>query len=183
MDERSTREIADVEPHSIAYVVNGSEFLLVRLPLPFHNAGAKPIIVQNLRLRFPNEAGAINGLPWRVTRRQLRPEGDDYEDLPAVFSVAGRTVVQKYIEFGGPFPGLALEPREYFVRVEAKLAHKKDWVSVAAFPLRAQNITSGTTYIAHSNDSGYLSANDLANAKAAGLALLEQLRAASPRSG
>jgi hypothetical protein len=39
-----------------------------------------------------------------------------------VFSVPGRTVVQK---FGGLFPGMVLEAREYTVTVEAKLAHKK----------------------------------------------------------
>lgn len=164
------------EPHSFAAVVSGSAVLLLRLPLAIHNTGAKPIIVQGLKLTFPDEPDAVIGLPWRNTRTQLRPDPDDYEDLPAVFSIAGRTVAQKYIEFGGPFPGIVLEAREYTVKVEAKLSHKKEWTALVKFPLRAQNITDPSVYIAHSNDPRYLSDDERAKAKAALQRLHEQLR-------
>lgn len=142
------------EPHSFASAVSG-ERVHIRLPLALHNTGAKPIVVQNLRLRFLDEPALAIGLPWQITRTQLRPIPEDYEDMPAVFAVSGRSVVQKYVEFVETVPGFALDQREYAVTVEAKLGHRKNWVPLVKFQLRAQNIKNQALYLAHSNDPGW----------------------------
>lgn len=165
------------EPHTYAAVVGGAELLLIRLPLVLYNTGPKPIVVQNLRLMFPDGPAGFGGLPWRNTRSQLKPVPEDLGDLPAVFAVPGRTAQPWFIEFGGPFPGIVPEAREYIVRVEAKLGHRRqDWTTVLTFPLRAQNMTNPSAYIAHSNNPWYLSEEERAKVKEAGQALLKQLR-------
>jgi hypothetical protein len=96
--------------------------------------------------------------------------------MAAVFSVVGRTVTQRFIEFAGPFPGIVLESREYRVRIEAKVGHQKNWVSVVVFNLRAQNMLHPESYISYSNDPGFHTADELAEGKANGKKLLEQLQ-------
>jgi hypothetical protein len=64
-----------------------------------HNTGAKPVVVQDMRLSFPQQSGVIP-IPWRTSRSQLKPDADDGDQLPAVFSVPGRQAQQHFIEFG-----------------------------------------------------------------------------------
>src|SRR4030095_13763081 len=79
------------EPHSFAFVIEPLTLIaLVRLPLVPYNTGAKPIIVQNIRLSFPKEAQRVSPMPWRTARSQIKPEGSEDHALPAVFSISGR---------------------------------------------------------------------------------------------
>lgn len=137
------------EPHTFAAAVR-EDLVLIRLPMVFYNTGAIPIIVQTLRLVFPEENAPLD-YPWRNTRRQIRPEGDDFEDFPAVFAVPGRQVVQKFIEFGGPFPGFVPVGGNVVVGIEAKLGHAETWTRLLTFPLRMQHVTETGIYLAHSN--------------------------------
>ncbi len=57
------------EPHSFAAVIN-QDIFRVRFPFVFHNTGAVPIVIQNLRLSFLDESDA-GPLPWVATRSHI----------------------------------------------------------------------------------------------------------------
>jgi hypothetical protein len=137
-------------PHSFAAVAT-PQVTLLRLPLVFYNTGAKPIVVQDLRLRFPDESGAPLPLPWRSTRTKLKPVEDDVDDLPAIFAVPGRSTVQMFIEFGSPWPGFALGGKEVDTTVETYLAHHGEWRELVTFPLAGQGIAAPDSYVAYTN--------------------------------
>ncbi len=150
---------------------------LIRLPLVLYNTGASPLVVQDLRLRFPREDDALAGFPWRTSRKSIKPEPDDVEDFPAVFAVPGRTAQQLFIEFGGPFPGVVPRGRDYLVRVEAKLSHKSEpgWTELVTFTLRAGRVAHPGSYIAYSNGPAPYTPNELEESREAADALVRQL--------
>lgn len=144
------------EPHSFAAYI-GLHRVRVRFPLVFYNTGAVPIVIQNLRLRFLDEPAA-RLLPWVATRSQIKPESDDGHDFPAVFSVSGRSAFQSFQEFDVvPSLGFILSAKDYRVRLEAKLGHKKDWCCILVFTLRAWRIGDPGHFITYENTSGSLS--------------------------
>jgi hypothetical protein len=138
------------EPHSFAFHGDAA-LMLLRLPLVLYNTGARPIVVQNLRLSFPDEPSAILSLPWRTERTQLKPESGDGHQLPAVFAVQGRQAEQHFMEFGGPFAGIELAARDYRVLIQARLGHTKDWQDLLSFTLRAAHIVQPSTYTTYGN--------------------------------
>jgi hypothetical protein len=152
------------EPHSFAAYITPSGMSL-RLPLVIYNTGAKPIVVQNLRLRFPNEPDTILPLPWRNTRSQLMPDPGDVEDLPAVFAIEGRKAVQVFIDFGSPYLAMPMEGRDYRAQVEVKMGHRKNSRPLLTFTLRAGHIIHPGNYIAYSNDPGTVSPEDQEHAR------------------
>jgi hypothetical protein len=137
-------------PHTFAAAATPDATRL-RLPLVFYNTGPKPIVVQNLRLRFPDEPGAQLPLPWTNTRKTLDPVEDDVTDMPAVFAVPGRATVQMFIEFGSPWPGFALGGKEVTTRLETYLAHHGEWRELMTFTLAGQAIAHPDAYIAYAN--------------------------------
>jgi hypothetical protein len=112
------------EPQSFAACVT-PDILRLRFPLVLYNSGAKPIIIQNLRLRFPEEPRWNRPLPWTTTRSQLKPASDDNHAFPAVFSLSGRTAQQMFVEFGGVFPEVTPLARDYRVQIEVNLGHRQ----------------------------------------------------------
>ncbi|MBO4269847.1 hypothetical protein [Microbispora triticiradicis] len=116
-------KLKSFEPHSFAGSIT-PQSTSIRLPIVFFNTGPKPIVVQNMRLAFPEDPGVTFALPWRNSRKQFRPATDDFKDFPAVFSVTGRAVVEVFADFGAPFASAAPELRDQKVRLEVKLGHK-----------------------------------------------------------
>jgi len=57
------------EPHSFAAYI-ALNMIRIRFPFVFHNTGAVPIVVQNLRIRFLDEPSAAP-LPWVATRSHI----------------------------------------------------------------------------------------------------------------
>jgi hypothetical protein len=139
-------------------------------PVVFHNTGAVPIVVQDLRLMFPDVSDAE--LIWQTTRAGLQIDDRDYA---AVFAVAGRSTEQRFIEFGGPFPGIVLEPRTYIVNIEANVSHSKSWVRLASFPLQAQVVTAPGIYVVYRNDASDVSEAQIAEVRKAGQELRKAL--------
>ncbi len=80
-----------------------------------------------------------------------------------------------FIEFGGPFPGVVPQGRDYVVRIDAKVSHKTEWTPLLTFTLHAQHISSPTQYIAYSNSEIPLSPEEIAKAQDAAAALMRQL--------
>jgi hypothetical protein len=88
------------EPHSFAVGIQQATLVvLLRFPLVLYNTGAKPIVIQNMRLSFPEEPHSVLPLPWRTTRSHIKPTSDDGHAFPVVFSVPSRTAHQMFIEF------------------------------------------------------------------------------------
>jgi hypothetical protein len=145
-------KLRSYEPFSFAHGRSQSQGLL-RFPFVLYNTGAKPIVVIDLRLSFPNVSGRPS-LPWRSTRTMLRPDAKDDLRLPAAFSIPGRQAQQCFIEFGldskDPWPGITLSTGQNDVLVEVLLGHKRKWQELVTFPLECKHIDSGA-YLAYSN--------------------------------
>jgi hypothetical protein len=152
-------------PHSFAAAATQTK-TLIRIPLIFFNTGPKPIIVQNLRLSFPDAGQGGITLPWSATRDRIRPERNDDPRLPSVFVVGGRATEQVFAEFSSPFPGFVPEHREYRVTVECKLGHKGRWIALLDFPIQLGNINSPANYITYSNEPNQISDEDRTKASA-----------------
>lgn len=167
------------EPHSFAIAASNGGLLLLRLPLVLYNTGPKAIVVQNLRAWFPGKNDLLP-LPWRTSRSQLKPASDDGHTFPAAFPVEGRGARQVFIEFGGPFPGFAIEKGVYNVRVEAVMSHRPRWTTILKFDLRINLVDDLGQYIAYDNTPPW---PDKRVEKAAGdkaRELLEKLREVDP---
>jgi hypothetical protein len=135
------------EPHTFAAAATPQQSRL-RLPLVLFNTGAAPIVVQDMRLRFPGDQSPI--LPWVTTRSHLGQASDDTWDFPAVFSVLGRTAQQMFIEFGGSFAG-GVPADDCQAQIDVRLGHREGWDHLITFTFRAGRITDPHAYITYSN--------------------------------
>lgn len=169
------------EPHTFAAYV-GENDVRIRLPLVMYNTGAVPIVVQNLRMVFPEDNAPLD-YPWRNTRTQLTPAAGDNDDLPAVFAVPGRQVAQKFIEFGGPFPGFIPVGRDITVGIETKFGHRDTWQRLLTFTLHTQHVAQKGIYLAHSNSRIPCSSDEVERASQVAKELLEKMRTRDPGFG
>lgn len=153
-------KLRSYRPHSFGLSLSPNQALL-RFPLVLYNTGPKPIVVRDMRLMFLKQPN-IQPLPWRTSRSQLKPDTDDGLQLPAVFSVPGRQAQQHFLEFGidakNPLPGIDLAAREYQLRVEVLLGHKRRLKRLVSFPLQAKQFKTpgpnmASPYVAYSNDA------------------------------
>jgi hypothetical protein len=62
-------------PYSFGFSSSPGQALL-RFPIVLYNTGPKPIIVQDIRLKFRKQR-AVQPLPWRTSRSQLKPVADE----------------------------------------------------------------------------------------------------------
>ncbi|MFJ5530275.1 hypothetical protein [Streptomyces sp. NPDC093261] len=160
------------EPHSFAAIVHPS-LACLRLPLVLHNTGAKPIVVQDLVLTFPHEPASHLPLLWKSSPSRLEPGPGEELKLPAGFAVAGREAKQLFIEFEAPFSGFVAEARDYTVRIEARVGHRRGWRPLLTFTLRAANIIDPDRYTVYSNAPLELTKEGRQKAEAALLELLD----------
>lgn len=166
-------------PHSFAYV--GSDTALrLRFPLVLENTGPTPLVVQDIRLHFPDEPDALLPIPWTQSRSELRPGRDDGLALPAVFPVAGHSAEQYFIEFSAPFPGLRLERRCYSVQIDVHLGHRKSWTELLTFPLFVEQVASPEQFIAYRNAPFSPTPQDKAKAEKSLARLLKRLQDSQP---
>lgn len=159
------------EPHTFAMVI-APRIVRLRLPLVLYNSGAIPIVVQGIRIRFVDH---LMGEPlgWVGKRSQIRPTSNENHDFPAVFAVSGRSAEQIFAEFGIDSLGFALEARDYRVYLEGRLGHRKNWVRIGDFTLRAGHVAEPSAYITYDNTPGSLSEEQRRAADSALKALAE----------
>lgn len=168
------------EPHSFAAIVHCFTPRL-RLPLVLHNTGAKPIVVQDLILTFPDEPAYHLPLLWVSSPSRLQPGPDEEAKLPAGFVVAGREAQQLFIEFEAPFSGFPPDARDYKAQIHVRVGHRKGWRPLLTFTLRAANIVAPDRYTVYNNAPVELTKEDRKRADAALLELLnEQGDASAP---
>ncbi|MBT2504789.1 hypothetical protein J7I98_02540 [Streptomyces sp. ISL-98] len=158
--------LTSYEPHSFAAVANETSTQL-RLPLVIYNTGAKPIVVQNLQLRFPDEPDTALRLLWVTTRRYLKPDSGDGHAFAAAFPVGGREAKQLFVEFRAPFPDFVPQARDYKVSVEAKVGHHDDWRHLLTFTWQAAHMVDPGSYITYRNTADDLTTDDVAKSDAA----------------
>jgi|SRR5215216_512609 len=137
-------------PHAFGMAAT-PQLLLLRLPLTLYNTGARSLVVRDLRCRFP-ETRQVAALPWRTTRRTLRPEKGDVEDFPTPFPVRGREAIPVIPEFGGPFPGFSLDEGSHRCLVEILENDRDSWRTLLDFHLHvAGNAELRSRYLAYRN--------------------------------
>jgi hypothetical protein len=171
-------KLRSFEPQSFA-ACRTVDKLRLRFPFVLFNTGAKPFVIQDMRLRFPKEPRWQVPIPWTTTRSQLMPASDDGHALPAVFSIPGRTAQQMFIEFGGSFPAVMPLARDYWVRIEAKVGHRKKWKHLITFTLRTAHVTHPERYITYSNSPHDLTEETVRESEAALERLISGVQAQS----
>ncbi|MGW3729612.1 hypothetical protein [Streptomyces sp. NPDC000851] len=170
------------EPQSFAAVTQCA-WARLRLPFVLHNTGAKPIVVQDLRVTFPDEPASHLPLLWVSSPSRLQPGPDEEPKLPAGFAVAGGEAQRLFFEFEAPFAGFVAEPRDYKAQIQARVGHRKGWRPILTFTLRGANIVAPDRYAVYSNAPFELTKEERQKADAALLELLEEPRDASARGG
>jgi hypothetical protein len=167
-------KLKSYEPQSFA-ACRTSDKLRLLFPLVIYNSGATPIVVQGIQLNFPEESRWKAPIPWTTTRSQLPPDDGGWT-FPAVFSIPGRSAQQMFIEFGGPFPDVMPLARDYQIRIEVKVVHRKRWKHLITFTLRAAHITHPERYITYSNSPRDLTEETVRESKAALERLISKLQ-------
>jgi hypothetical protein len=125
--------------------------LLLRLPLAFYNASARPRVVLDLRARMELQ-GTEAVLPWRTTRKTLRPQTDDVIDFATPFAIGGRSAVPVIAEFGLSDPTVDVPDETYRICIDAREAHHDAWREVGEIRLGiAIPPENRAIYIAHTN--------------------------------
>ncbi|MFD3651760.1 hypothetical protein ACFWUT_12960 [Streptomyces cyaneofuscatus] len=148
------------EPQTYAMSLS-PDYVRVRLPLVLYNTGARPIVVLDMRMRFPAEPDALWPLVWTGTSEELMPASADDVVAPVGFAIAGRTAEQLVVSFSVPSPGFIPEVRDYQVAIEVVLGQRKLWQRVlrrdsrwqpfARFSLRMGPMRYTGRYLAYSN--------------------------------
>jgi hypothetical protein len=82
-----------------------------------------------------------------------------------------------FIEFGGPFPTVTPLARDYRIRIEVKVVHRKRWIQLVTFTLRAAHVTDPERYITYSNSAHDLTEETVRESKAALERLISRLQA------
>lgn len=119
--------------------------LRIRFPLVFRNAGARSIVVEDLRLVIDGEA-----FDWITTRKTLRPETDDVADFAVPFVVAGREARTVIAEFGINGDTWRPDPaRSYAVTLERIV--RGEWKHAGAFTWWTGPAETMGSYLARRN--------------------------------
>jgi hypothetical protein len=109
----------------------------LRIPLSVFNSGAVPLVLTDLRLRLGDDLR----MHFRTVRRSVRPGEDDVLDFAHPYSVAGRAVDTRIVEFSmhvSPAPLLCGHP--VVAVVEAQVGHRARWVELGRFPLHVETM-------------------------------------------
>jgi hypothetical protein len=150
------------EPQTFSAHVAADQTRII-LPVMMANTGPVPIVVLAMRLRFA-DATAEKPMTWDWTRATVDPNGGELMDGASLFSVEGHSTYSLNAEFVGSFPGTIPEPRAYSVTLEALTSKAKHWQRLISWTLQAGNLMHPGNYIAYTNDSDYLTAEERARA-------------------
>jgi len=124
----------------------------IRLPLSILNTGAVPIVVTDLRLRLEPIEGDELLMHCRTFRRSLTPEADDVDDFAHPWTVPGRTVVSKHLEFASTSdPDSILSGAPVNAVIEGLTDRQTTWTTLLRFPLHVEIMAHIGRYITYSN--------------------------------
>src|SRR4030065_2147483 len=97
--------------------VSSQNKLLIELPIIFFNPGALPVLVDNLRLIFPDRGGPHTALFFNATVEKLGT--DEGRAFATPFAVHKGQALLKICEFQRPRSGFVFEPQNYEITIEA----------------------------------------------------------------
>ncbi len=132
------------------YAGHGSEKLLLEFPFVFYNSGARPVVVDNLRLQLPTDGGE----PLHFTATVEKLGTDEGRAFATPFFVGSRQAVKLICEFQRNPGKLTFKVREYTVQLDGRLNGGLEWEKLHSFVLAVTPRsleTLGTRLIAHEN--------------------------------
>lgn len=108
--------------------------MILRIPFVFFNDGPTPIVIQNMRLVFLNEAEP-NPLRFVATVTELLTSETPHRALATQFVVHGREAILLICEFQRDPGCMLFEARSYPFELQALLGDRKDWMGINKFSL------------------------------------------------
>lgn len=132
--------------------VSASNKLVIELPILFFNSGALPIIVENLRLTFPDRGGSYSALYFNATVEKLATDQERAFATP--FAVDKGQALIKICEFQRLRSGFEFKAGEYDIAIEALLNGASEWIVIKKFNLQvreSQIKALNSIFIAHDN--------------------------------
>ena len=127
-----------------------SDKLLLEFPFVFYNDGARAIVVDDLRLRLPNDGGSPLGFNATVAAIGT----DQGRTFATPFFVGAQQAEVRICEFQRRPGDLVFERRDYKVIVEARLGGLERWSHLNTFTLRVTDQalkTLGSRFLVHPN--------------------------------
>lgn len=140
------------EVRTYAAVSSGNS-LIIQLPIVFFNSGAMPVLVNNLRLTFPEREKKYTALVFNDTVEKLASDQGTSKATP--FPVHGGEALLKICSFQSRCSGFHFEVGEYELNIEARLNPSKEWILLKTFTLivrESQVKELNSVFIAHDND-------------------------------
>lgn len=127
--------------------------LVIQLPIIFFNSGAMPVLVNNLRLTFPERGNEHTAMFFNATVERLAMNEGNSKATP--FPVHGGQALLKLCEFFRLRSGFMFEVGEYKINIEGKLNQDSHWNNLKTFTLKireSQVKNLNSCFIAHDND-------------------------------
>ncbi|MBN6037752.1 hypothetical protein [Amycolatopsis sp. 195334CR] len=150
----------------------------ITLPLVIINTGPLPIIVLDFRLLIDSasstkksadnkdsneteeaQSGTSNlplTLSWGAVHEELQPRPDTKIEMPSPFSIEGRGVAERFIEFSRRSCYISPTNGPYTATVQVKAGHKSGWCDLLIFTLHTELANGGhRNFIARTNDPNW----------------------------
>jgi hypothetical protein len=118
------------EVRTYAAVSSGNS-LVMQLPVVFFNSGAMPVLVNNLRLTFPDHGKEHTALFFNNTVEKLGT--DQGSAMATPFPVRGGEALLRICGFYRIRAGFVFEVGEYEINIEGKLDGNPDWKVLKTF--------------------------------------------------
>lgn len=127
--------------------------LIIELPLIFFNPGALPVLVENIRLTFPDRGGPSTALYFNATVKKLAT--DEERAFATPFAIHKGQALLKICEFQRLRAGFSFEEGKYEIHIEALLDGATGWETIKVFYLQvreSQVKTLNSEFVAHDNE-------------------------------
>jgi hypothetical protein len=130
---RGTLEISNIRTYAAVSTTNK---LLIELPIIFFNPGALPVLVENLRLTFPDLGGPHTALHFNATVQKLGT--DEGRAFATPFAVHKGQALLTICEFQRLRSGFEFKPQNYETAIEAMLGGNAEWKVIKTFQLKVR---------------------------------------------
>ena len=147
---RGKLKLSDVRTYA---AVSSDNSLIIQLPIVFFNSGAMPVLVNNLRLTFPDQGKEHTALFFNNTVEKLA--SDQGTSMATPFPVHGGEALLKICGFHRSRAGFDFEVGEYHLNIEGRLDQKLDWTVLKSFTLKvreSQVKNLNSVFIAQDNE-------------------------------
>ncbi len=133
--------------------VSSGNSLIVQLPIVFFNSGPMPVLINSLRLTFPDHGSEHTALFFNNTVKKLAT--DEETSMATPFPVHGGEALLKICGFHRSRSGFNFEVGVYELKIEGRLDQSADWKVLKTFKLKireSQVKNLNSCFIAHDNE-------------------------------